>query len=394
MPSFISPFNRKSKKFTKGATGAISELTKKVKGFNKRPIWFHCASLGEFEQAKPLIELIRETSPSTPTVVTFFSPSGYENAGDYAGVDAICYLPRDTIKNAEKFINVMNPVAAIFIRYEFWYYLMKKMLDSRIPVFSVSADFRQSQIFFKRSGSFYLKLLKRLTHIFVQNEQSLNLLGKYGVHNATVLGDSRYDRVCKIVSQGERVTAVEDWIGESKVIIVGSAWSADMGIIYPLINSKTDYKYIIAPHELNQKFYEEMERNIESDITYYSTGAEDSRVLILDTIGMLARMYTYSTFAYVGGGMGSGVHSVVEPAGFGQPIFYGNRNYQRWSEAVELEKAGAGFPVSSSEEIISLITRFEEDPEYYRTTSDIAKTFVSEKAGSSKEVLSYIRDML
>jgi len=391
---FTSPFSTKSRKFYLGSSRAIRELAEKVKNFKEPPAWFHCASLGEFEQAKPLIELLHNSFPETPIVVTFFSPSGYENAGDYPVASAIGYIPRDTRKNAVNFIDILNPRVAIFIRYEFWYYLMKRTVDLEIPIISVSADFRPSQVFFRKGSSFYIDLLQELTHIFLQNKQSQELLQKYNIKNTTVIGDSRFDRVSAIASKEVRIPQLERWLGESKAIVIGSAWPSDMEILYEVINKKTDYKFIIAPHELDQKFYSEIEHSVESKISYYSQGADSSSVLILDTIGMLSKVYSYATYSYVGGGLGPGVHSVLEPAAFGQPVFYGNRNYERWRESVHLAQAKAGFPVGTSQEVLDQITQFENNPDYYNETSQRAREFIAANSGASEQVLNHIKKLL
>lgn len=390
----IAPFNGKSKKFYQGSSRAIEALASRIETFEKRPVWFHCASLGEFEQAKPLIELIYVTFPDTPVVVTFFSPSGFENVGDYKYVSAIGYIPKDTPKNASSFVEMLNPAVAIFIRYEFWYFLMNRLVERSVPVLSVAADFRPSQIFFRKGGEFYLELLKKLSHIFLQNDKSLTLLAEHGIRNATVVGDSRFDRVSAIAEIQKRVPAIENWLDGSKAIVIGSAWPSDMEIIYALIRQKPDYKYIIAPHELDEKLYKDIEQNVQLDVAYFSKETIKSSVLILDTIGLLSSVYIYATFSFVGGGMGPGVHSVLEPAAFGHPVFYGNRNYQRWNEAVALAESNAGFPVGTSQEMVNKITEFETDEGLYKNTCFMARNFIADNAGASRTVLEYVKKLL
>ncbi len=306
----VSPFNRKAKLWKKGRKKWQSRLL---------IVWFHCASLGEFEQGRPVIEAFREKYSDIKILLTFFSPSGYEIRKNYPKADYIFYLPLDTRRNAIKFIETVNPIATIFVKYEFWYHYLKQLKKRNIPTYIISAIFREDQVFFKPYGNWYRTFLSNFEHLFVQNEKSQELLASIGISNVTIAGDTRFDRVMTNAQAAKTIPLLEQFVLNSKVLVAGSTWQKDEEIIIEYLKKNPyNLKLIIAPHEINPQNIEKFRAKLSVKSMLYTnpdeTDLADTQVLIIDTIGILSSVYRYGTIAYIGGGFGVGIHNTLEAA--------------------------------------------------------------------------------
>jgi len=342
-------FNEKARKLRAGQSEAFAVLKQKV-DVNKSYVWFHAASLGEFEQGRPVMEQLKKEKPETKILLTFFSPSGYEIRKNYAGADVICYLPLDSAPNVRRFLNSVKISKAVFIKYEFWPNYIKALKANKIPFYSISAIFRPNQIFFKGYGSWYRNLLKCFNHIFVQDESSLKLLAKFGFSNATVAGDTRFDRVADLVKQAKTIPLVEAFIkGADKVIVAGSTWPKDEELLVEYLKKHSEIKLILVPHEIHDSHISGIIKLLDKKHIRFTEANEqnigDANCLIVDTIGMLSSIYQYANVAYIGGGFGVGIHNTLEAAVWNVPVVFGP-NYQKFREARELITEGGGFSIS------------------------------------------------
>lgn len=360
-------------------------------------VWIHCASLGEFEQGRPIIERIRKEFPAYKILLTFFSPSGYEVRKNYTGADYVFYLPFDTPNNARKWVEVTNPALAIFVKYEFWYNYSEQLRRARIPLISASAIFREDQIFFRSSGSPLRKVLRNFNHIFVQNQSSAKLLQSINITNVTIAGDTRFDRVYEITSSKERIQTAEQFKGDEKVMVAGSCWPEDIEVLAPFI-TETPIKFIIAPHEITEEFLTEIEKAIVGKTIRFSkatdeAGLEDAKVLIIDNVGMLSKLYRYGEFAYIGGAFGKGLHNILEAACYGIPVFFGNKNYQKFNEAQELIMHGGAFEVN---DFADLRGKYEmlNTPENFMLACEVTRNYVLHNLGATDKILQYCRNVL
>ncbi len=365
---------------------------------NQSPvIWVHCASLGEFEQGRPVIEDLRKLCPSHKIFLTFFSPSGYEVRKTYEQADWVFYLPWDTSKNAKQFLEAAKPVLAIFVKYEFWFHYTNELKKRNIPLISISSIFRKDQLFFKLYGNFYRTILSAFTYFFVQNEESLKLLRSIGIKEVTLAGDTRFDRVKSLVNQGEEIEIAKKFKDGRKTFVIGSCWPEDVEVLLPFINEKSpQLKFIIAPHEITESFISFIEKNLHVTSTRFSQAAgkaEESAVLIIDNVGLLSRLYRYGEFAYVGGAFGKGLHNILEPACYGIPIFFGNKNYEKFQEAVDLINRGGAFSVNDYHE---LKTKYEmvNEPQTFLLACEVTKQYVDENLGASKKIIDYCSKIL
>ncbi len=347
-------FNEKARKLRAGQSEAFAVLKQKV-DVNKSYVWFHAASLGEFEQGRPVMEQLKKEKPETKILLTFFSPSGYEIRKNYAGADVICYLPLDSAPNVRRFLNSVKISKAVFIKYEFWPNYIKALKANKIPFYSISAIFRPNQIFFKGYGSWYRNLLKCFNHIFVQDESSLKLLAKFGFSNATVAGDTRFDRVADLVKQAKTIPLVEAFIkGADKVIVAGSTWPKDEELLVEYLKKHSEIKLILVPHEIHDSHISGIIKLLDKKHIRFTEANEqnigDANCLIVDTIGMLSSIYQYANVAYIGGGFGVGIHNTLEAAVWNVPVVFGP-NYQKFREARELITEGGGFSISDYNEL-------------------------------------------
>lgn len=389
--AIASCFNKKVKKMWAGERQAIKVLREKVDP-NARYIWFHAASLGEFEQGRPLMEYLRKTHPEYKILLTFFSPSGYEVRKNYEGADIICYLPLDTIRNARRFLRAIKPVMAFFIKYEFWYNYLHILQHRGIPTYSVSSIFRPDQIFFQWYGKGYGRVLKCFTHFFVQNIESKNLLAKLDIHNVEVVGDTRFDRVLQIKEASKQLPIVEKFTeNTSKVFIAGSSWLPDEEVFLKYFNLHKDWKLIVAPHVIGEDHLAQIFELLKGRrVVRYTEATEenvkDAEVLIIDCFGLLSSIYHYGTISYVGGGFGVGIHNVLEAAVWDIPVIFGPNN-KRFQEAQGLIMAGGGFEINDYQSFRDLMMRFETDEMFLQTSKKHAGEFVKGRAGATEKIM-------
>jgi 3-deoxy-D-manno-octulosonic-acid transferase len=389
--AIASCFNKKVKKMWAGERQAIKVLREKV-DTNARYIWFHAASLGEFEQGRPLMEYLRKTHPEYKILLTFFSPSGYEVRKNYEGADIICYLPLDTIRNARRFLRAIKPVMAFFIKYEFWYNYLHILQHRGVPTYSVSSIFRPDQIFFQWYGKGYGRVLKCFTHFFVQNIESKNLFAKLDIHDVEVVGDTRFDRVLQIKEASKQLPIVEKFTeNTSKVFIAGSSWLPDEEVFLKYFNLHKDWKLIVAPHVIGEDHLAQIFELLKGRrVVLYTEATEenvkDAEVLIIDCFGLLSSIYHYGTISYVGGGFGVGIHNVLEAAVWDIPVIFGPNN-KRFQEAQGLIMAGGGFEINDYQSFRDLMMRFETDEMFLQTSKKHAGEFVKGRAGATEKIM-------
>ena len=387
-----APFSRKPRKMMKGHWVVFNLLRQQIEK-DAEYIWFHAASLGEFEQGRPLIEKIRAKYPQYKILLTFFSPSGYEVRKNYRGADIVCYLPFDKIGNARRFINIVKPKMAFFIKYEFWKNYLDELHKRHIPVYSVSSIFRRDQIFFKWYGGTYRNVLKDFDYLFVQNEASKRYLSALDIHNVDVVGDTRFDRVLQIRDEAKQLPLVEAFKGDAKVLIAGSSWQPDEDLFIEYFNTHPEMKLIIAPHVTDESHLVEIIDKLKRPYVRYTRADEHSVAqadcMIIDCIGLLSSIYRYGDMAYIGGGFGVGIHNTLEAAVYGIPVIFGP-NYQKFMEAVGLiEKEGA-FCINNYQELAQLLDRFYSDAEFLKESGEKAGQYVLSHAGATDKVLSHI----
>ena len=386
-------FNEKAKLLQSGRKKSFRILEENCE--NKKVIWFHCASLGEYEQGKPLIQKLRTKYNDCTFLVTFFSPSGYEVKKNDKDIDVAAYLPADTPRNARRFIRTVRPVAAFFVKYEYWYNYMKVLSDSKIPFYYLSAIFRPSQYFFKPYGRWFARQLRTCTHFFVQNEISAQLLRGIGIDQVAVTGDTRFDRVFAIAQQQAELPFAADFKGDKKLIVAGSSWQPDEAVlaqIFPKI--KNSYKLLIAPHVIDKEHINAL-RNLFNDEKVICYSEKDGKnlaeydVFIVDTIGLLSKLYRYADVAMIGGAFATGLHNTLEAAVFGIPLFFGPK-YAKFQEAVELVRRKGAFSIRTADEMSDRIAQFESDAVFYENTCQICKNFVAENLGSCDKIMTYL----
>ena len=401
-----SLFNEKVRKMWRGERAAFRVLREKVDP-QARYVWFHAASLGEFEQGRPLMEQIRRTPPELKILLTFFSPSGYEVRKNYEGADIICYLPLDTITNARRFLRIIRPEMAFFIKYEFWYNYLHILKHRGVPTYSVSSIFRDEQIFFRWYGHQYGRVLNCFAHFFVQNEKSRSLLAGLGLTNVTVTGDTRFDRVLQIKEQAKVLPIVEQFVhagsDSQKVFVAGSSWAPDEEIFVRYFNEHKDWKLIIAPHVIGEDHLKQIEAQLHAigfDYDRYTKlsaqgetssfpqqGArKEGAALIIDCFGLLSSIYRYANVTYVGGGFGVGIHNVLEAAVWDVPVIFGPNN-QKFQEAQELKAAGGGFDIQGYDDFVKLMDRFQSHPDSLQEASRKAGGYVESKSGATPRIL-------
>ena len=389
----VSLFNAKARLMVRGHAQVFRMLRERIKP-GERYLWFHAASLGEFEQGRPLMEHIRREYPEYKILLTFFSPSGYEVRKNYAGADIICYLPFDTPRNVRRFLELAHPCMAFFIKYEFWQNYLKGLQRRDIPVYSVSSIFRRNQVFFRWYGGKYYKVLTRFTHLFVQNEVSKDLLATLGIHNVTVVGDTRFDRVIEIFRQAKQLPLVEAFKGQCRrVMVAGSSWQPDEDIFIPYFNAHPEMKLIIAPHVIGEDHLKEITGKLKRPYVRYTQTTEEEAAkadcLIVDCFGLLSSIYRYGEVAYVGGGFGVGIHNVLEAAVYGVPVLFGPNNH-RFQEARQLLDAGGGIEVTDEASFRTEMDKLLTDETYLADCGHRAGTYVHGHAGASDKILGSI----
>lgn len=405
--AIASLFNEKVRKMWRGEREAFRILKQKVDP-NAKYIWFHAASLGEFEQGRPLMERIRKDYPQYKILLTFYSPSGYEVRKNYEGADIICYMPVDTRLNAIRFLRLVRPVMAFFIKYEFWSNFLHILKHRNIPTYSVSSIFREDQVFFKWYGRSYAGVLKCFTRFFVQNEESKRLLEGIGITAVDVVGDTRFDRVLQIKEAAKQLPICEAFrtgVASSqsadvphhdfKVFVAGSSWPPDENIFIPFFNEHKDWRLLIAPHVIAEEHLKLILSLIKGKkvVRYTQTTSEEAAeadVLIIDCFGLLSSMYNYGDVAYIGGGFGVGIHNTLEAAVWNMPVIFGPNN-KKFQEAQGLLKSGGGFEINTYEDFSGLMSSLMNDETFLKQAGDKAGTFVAHLAGATDKVLASVK---
>ena len=380
----------------KGQQDCYEVLRSKIEP-GRHYIWFHAASLGEFEQGRPLMERIRQEYPSYGILLTFFSPSGYEVRKNYEGADVICYLPFDKPQNVKKFLDLANPCMAFFIKYEFWKNYLDELHSRNIPVFSVSSIFRPQQAFFKWYGKDYAKVLRSFNHLFVQNDESRDLLKGIGIEEVTVAGDTRFDRVLQIRQQAKDLPLVEAFKQGKLTFVAGSSWQPDEDLFIEYFNHHPEVKLIIAPHVIGEDHLQQIIGKLEGKVVRYTQATlenvTDAHCLIIDCFGLLSSIYRYGEIAYIGGGFGAGIHNTVEAAVYGVPVIFGP-NHQRFMEANDLIECGGAFSINDSNDLKALLNKLLSDKTFLQEAGNKAGTYVHSRAGATDIILKYLKGLL
>ncbi|AVI50230.1 3-deoxy-D-manno-octulosonic acid transferase [Pukyongia salina] len=390
-------FNKKMRLFVKGRKKVLDTIAQRIKPEDKT-IWFHCASLGEFEQGLPIMQAIKTSYPQYKLVLTFFSPSGYEIKKNSPVADLITYLPLDTRGNAKRFVSLVHPSLAIFVKYEFWPNYLFELESSGTPAIIVSGLFRENQSFFRPYGVFMRKALRTIDHFFVQNKNSEMLLKGLGIDHVNISGDTRFDRVSAQIEQDNSLPFIEAFKGNSICIVCGSTWPEDEAILIPYINAASaNIKFIVAPHTIEAGKIDIFRKKIKgTSILYSEKDSADlsaASVLIIDNIGLLTKVYHYADIAYVGGAMGnSGLHNILEPATFGIPVVIG-KNFEKFPEAKRLQSLAALFSVSNQEEVFEIMSRLVDDKNFREKTGMIAGHFVNSNTGATRVIMEYIASL-
>lgn len=391
----VALFSKKIKLFVDGREDVVHILGKNISTSDKT-IWFHCASLGEFEQGVPIMEEMKKAKPGHKIIVSFFSPSGYEIKKNTSLADVVVYLPMDTPLNAKRFIDAIHPSLSIFVKYEFWPNYLLQLKKKNIPTLLVSGVFRDNQIFFKPYGGFMRKALKSFNHFFLQEENSVKLLNSIGFKNTTLSGDTRFDRVSHQIEMNNTLKFAKEFKGDSLCIVCGSTWPEDEAVLLDYINSAPrNVKFIIAPHKIEQSKIEAFTEKLYKQKVILHSQKDDVNlaeysVLIIDCIGLLTKLYSYADIAYVGGAMGrTGLHNILEPATFGVPIIIG-KNYHEFPEAIRLRNLAGLFSISNPLELSDVLTKLVSDANYRKKTGMISGHFVNSNTGATNKVLDYI----
>ncbi len=395
---FATFFNAKAKLFVAGRKHLFEHVAQAFRDNQSEVAWFHCASLGEFEQGRPVMEAYKNAFPEHKILLTFFSPSGFEVRKHYAGADYIFYLPWDTNDNAEKWVRMVQPSIVFFVKYEFWHHYSKAIVQAGIPLVSFSAIFRPQQLYFKWYGGFNREILKRFTHIFVQDEGSKKLLEGIGIVQVTVAGDTRFDRVWEIAQAHHAIAAVDKFKQDKKLMVIGSSWPEDEAVLIPIINQFTNLKFIIAPHEIHAPSLDNLQKNLTRPSGRFSqwndktSGAWD--VLVIDNVGMLSTLYRYASYAYIGGGFGKGLHNILEAATFGALIFFGNKSYSNFKEARDLIRLEGAFAIADAANLAALLTDFETDEQKQLKSSAISEDYVKSNIGATEKIIEFCRQTI
>jgi len=376
-----SLFHAKASQWITGRTGSYwSNLQDAAERF-PNPVWFHCASLGEFEQARPIIEEHKNRFPHIPVFITFFSPSGYHVQKNYSNANYVTYMPLDTPSNAQRFLQILQPRAVVFVKYEFWLNHLNRALNQNIPVYLISGIFREKQVFFKPIGGAYRKTLRRFTRVFVQDDNSAELLEKIGVQQCEIAGDTRFDRVQQIGSE-DYLNPLLEHFKTKNTLIAGSSWPVDETFLANWINGSNDRYAIIAPHEISEKHIQQIIDQFNGAVRL-SANVPNAKVVVVDSIGLLSKIYRFGRFAYIGGGFGVGLHNTLEAAVYGLPVVFGP-NHKKFREAIELGAFGGGFPINSPDEFAPIADALS-DPLFCRKAGEKSAEYVRSKTGATEK---------
>lgn len=396
---FVALFNNKARLWIDGRKNIFKDLQNKLQTDARKKIWVHCSSLGEFEQGLPLMEELKKKYPAYALVLTFFSPSGYENEKNNKVADHIFYMPMDGAANAKRFYDIVQPSLIVFVKYEFWFYYLNEAKQRDIPLILVSGIFRKSQPFFKWYGTFYRSMLQCFSHLFVQNNETLSLLKSININNTSVGGDTRFDRVLEIAKDFKSFSEIESFCANKKVIVAGSTWLDDDEALDHYANTYKDYCFIIAPHDIEEDRLKECESLYHHSIRYSVLQTSDIihrtsdiNTLLIDNIGMLKYLYKYAHICYVGGGFGAdGVHNVLEAAVYNKPVVMGPE-YEKYFEAVELVEKEGAFPVENALELEEIFNELFEDKDLYNYCAAAAGNYVRSKTGATAGVMQFIQE--
>ena len=392
-------FNNKAKLGLRGRKNILSTIRSNNPASGQQIIWMHCASVGEFEQGRPVVESLKKSYPEITIVLTFFSASGYEAMKNYKGADQIYYLPLDSASNAKKMVDALKPTLVLWVKYEFWYHYLHELKSRKIPILLISGIFRASHPFFKWYGSLWREMLGSFTYLFVQNESSSILLSSIGIReNTQITGDTRFDRVIEIAEKFEPLPAIERYCGKSRVLVAGSTWEEDETELIHYVRLNLDKKFIIAPHETDKGHLQDMKKAFPYSLLYSDwinhplDASKKTNVLIIDNVGMLSRLYRYADITYVGGGFGAdGVHNVLEAAVYGKPVIFGPE-YTKYVEAIGLVDSGGGIPIQNALELESILSELWEQEELLTAKGMAANNFVYAHAGASKKIIQFIQE--
>lgn len=398
-------FNRKAKNWVAGRSNIFETYETALTG-NDKVVWIHCASLGEFEQGRPIIEKIKSKYPNYKLLLTFFSPSGYEISKDYKEADWVFYLAMDSPQNAKRFLQIVKPSLVIFVKYEFWYYYLKQINHSHTPLLLISALFRKNSVFFKWYGGLHRKMLSFFDHLFVQNETSKKRLGSIGLADkSSVCGDTRFDRVVDVANNFTPIPAIEKFVGNSHTIIAGSTWPQDEEILQKTFTAINDplLKLIIAPHETDKEHIARVQKLFPGSILFSELAIDNKQpatpnrepvtrnILIIDNIGILSRLYKYGLIAYIGGGFGKGIHNTLEAAVYGKPVLFGPA-YHKFQEAIDLVKAGGAISISNTQDCIGVIQKWIQDDAAYTSSSSKSGDYVYANKGATEKIMKFIQE--
>jgi 3-deoxy-D-manno-octulosonic-acid transferase len=389
---FASLFNKKARFWIRGRKDLFERISSEINP-DDHMIWFHCSSLGEFEQGRPVIEKIREKLPDRKILLTFFSPSGYEIRKNYTGADYIYYLPSDTRKNAKKLLDLIHPEIVFFVKYEYWYHYLSTLHKHGINTYLISGKFRPDQVFFRRYGKWFRKMLRFFHHFFIQDEDSASLLKSIGINNFTVSGDTRFDRVYAIARKASDFPSIRKITTNHLTLIAGSTWPEDEDILVRFMNeNKTELKYIIVPHEIHERNIRHLQGRIQMKTIRYSSldqkEIHDPDVLIIDTIGILSSIYQYGSIAYIGGGFGKGIHNTLEAAIFGLPVIFGP-NYKKFREAAELINHHGGFSINDYQSFSEIVTQLIRNKNLLKTSGENARNYVRSGFGATDKIINF-----
>lgn len=389
----VAPFIPKAKLWVEGRKNLLRHIEQTVER-GQKPIWFHFASLGEFEQGRSVMEQIKKKFPSEKIIITFYSPSGYEIRKNTPLADYVFYLPEDTAAHARKFLDIVSPKFAVFTKYEYWYHYFHELQQRSIPLLMISAIFREEQLFFKPYGGFYRSILKKVSYFFTQNMESVHMLKWIGITKAGLAGDTRFDRVVELPKQFQEIPEVQKYVGSHPVLVAGSTWQPDEEYLQSLAQQHAQWKFILAPHEVNKEHIDALLQLFPSSVCFseLKTSSSDeiqrAQVLIIDNIGMLSSLYHYGDMAYIGGGFGVGIHNTLEAAAYGIPVIFGPK-YEKFQEAIDLLVLGAGFSIGSAEELQRLFEALL-DEEKRKEAGHAAANYVQQRAGATQIIMKYL----
>lgn len=394
-----SLFNKKAKLWIIGRHNIFQQIKKRISDNQSSVAWFHASSLGEFEQCRPVIDAFKKQYPEYKIFVTFFSPSGYEVRKNYHNADYVFYLPLDTMSNASKFVDIINPQIAFFVKYDFWFNYLNVLDKKKIPTILFSSIFRPSQYFFAWYGKWFCRRLNAFDHLFVQNKESEILLKKHGIKQCSIAGDTRFDQVMSIATNVKQFPEVIRFVGQSRVLLAGSSWEPDERLLKNFIDTyfSDNIKIIIAPHEIHASHIEFLMKLFGASCVKYSDIAnisdlKDYKVLIIDNIGMLSSLYQYAYVAYIGGGFGKGIHNILEALAFGKPVCFGPK-YQKFQEAKDIVKLQGGYSISNQNTLNAALSELFYSEELYKKASDVCLQYVQDNKGTSDKIINKVMNL-